>query len=217
MDVVLAIKNTVEGTVEGKEFGWNTITIVALATIFFSFLQGYGIIRQSKEIWRRESGESITPAFFFYNFIYFLTFFVYGIEEKYIAITFNGALCFFYIPILLGLKKFKKFSRLDKILILSMTPMIPLIFIYPDKSHLLFAFSLISLVVIILQFKVILETRKFGAFSVQYLWMFFITSVFWSIYYMATKNWLLEIPCVAGVSLYCLVLILEKKWRDNTE
>ena len=102
-------------TVEYKEFGFNALTISASATIIFSLLQAYGIFGQSQKIWRNKSGEALSGTFFFYNFFYFLIFFIYGISEKSVAMSFNGALCFLYIPILIGLKKYKGFTKIEKI------------------------------------------------------------------------------------------------------
>jgi uncharacterized protein with PQ loop repeat len=207
------INNIIQSTVEYKNFGFNALTISAIATIIFSLLQGYGIWKQSQEIWRKESGEAIAATFFFYNFFFFVIFLIYGLEEKSLAITLNGALSFFYLPILLGLKKFKGFTRGEIISAILMLPIIPAIIICPEKNLVLFVFSSISVIVIVKQFKEIMKDRDLGALSTKYIWMFLVTSIFWFIYYVTTKKWLLEIPCAIGTLLYGLVLILDKKFR----
>lgn len=202
----------IQKTIEYREFGLNALTTSAVATILFTFLQAYGICKQAKEIKEKKSGEAITSIFFFYNFFYFFIFFVFGIIENSLAIIINGTLCFFYLPILFGLKKYKKFSKLDIILIFLMLIASSSIFFYPHKEQILFAFSFISLFVIIKQFREFIRERSLGAFSLKYLQMFFITSIFWCIYFAATGQWLLEITCVIGTLLYALVLIIQKKW-----
>jgi uncharacterized protein with PQ loop repeat len=204
-----------KNAIEYKEFGLNALTISASATILFSLLQGYGILGQSNKIWKTKSGEALSGTFFFYNFFYFLIFLIYGINQKSIAMSFNGALCFLYIPILIGLRKYKGFSKGEKITAGFMSLIVPAMILYSQKHQLLFLFSLIAIVAIVNQFKEIFKTGDFGALSRKYIWMFFITSIFWSIYFAATENWLLEIPCVTGTVLYCLALIFEKIKRPT--
>lgn len=202
-------------TLEYKDFGFNALTVSAIGTILFSLLQGYGILGQSHKIWRAKSGEAISSTFFFYNFFYFLIFLIYGIDEKSVAMSFNGALCFLYIPILVGLRKFKGFTKTEIISALLMFLIVPAMLFYQQKHQLLFLFSLVAIIAIVNQFKEIFRSGKFGILSIKYVWMFFVTSIFWCIYYAATKNWLLEIPCVTGTVLYSLVLILEKTKRSS--
>lgn len=203
----------IKKTIEYQEFGLNALTISAVATILFTFLQAYGICKQAKEIRDKESGEAIASVFFFYNFFYFFIFFVFGIMENSLAIVINGALCFFYLPILYGLKKYKKFSKKDITLIILMLIASSSVFFYPHKDQILFSFSFISLFVIAKQFKEFIKEKSLGAFSLKYLQMFFITSIFWCIYFAATGQWLLEITCVIGTMLYALILILQRKWK----
>lgn len=202
-----------KNTVEYKEFGFNTLTVAAIMTILFSFLQAYGIYKQGKEIWQKKSGEAIASVFFFYNFFYFFIFLIFGLMENKLAVIINGSLCFFYIPVLLGLKKYKKFSSLDRLMIILMLIASSSIFFYPRKDQLLFAFSLISLIVIIKQFREFIKERQLGAFSKKYLQMFFVTGIFWCIYFAAIGQWLLEITCVIGTILYALILILQRRWE----
>ena len=209
------IISIIEETLEYKNLGLNALTISAIATILFTLLQSYGILKQGKEIRQKKSGESITPIFFVYNFFYFFIFFIYGLYENSIAMTLNGALSFLYLPILAGLKKYKGFSKKEIFLSLIMFLIVPAMFIYPERNHLLFFFSGISIIVVLKQFRELLKEGTFGALSIKYIWMFFVTSIFWCIYFAATEKWLLEIPCIIGTSLYAFVLILEKKLRTR--
>jgi len=202
----------IRNTVEYKNFGLNVLTISAIATIMFSFVKGYGIVKQGNEIWKKKSGESVSPIFFFYNLFFFSIFFIYGIEEKSLAIICNGSLFLFYIPILIGLKKYKGFSSREIFGAMIMSLVIPAVFFF-DKRQVVFTFSLIAVVAVIAQTKEIWKTKNFGAFSLKYLQTFFITSIFWSVYYTVTKNWLLLTLNIAETTALGIALILEKKWR----
>lgn len=206
-----------QDTVEYKNFGPNFLTGSAIATIIFSFVKGYGITRQGMDIWKEKSGESISPIFFFYNLFFFFIFFIYGIEgndaeEKSIAITCNGSLFLFYIPILIGLKKYRGFSLKEIFAAIIMSLVIPAVFFF-DKRQVVFAFSILAVVAVTAQFKEIWKTKKFGAFSLEYMQTFFVTSIFWDVYYAVTKNWLLLTLNIAETIAFGIALILERKWR----
>jgi len=202
-------------TIEYKEFGLNALTISAIATILFTFLRAYGVCEQAKEIYKNKSGEAIDTVFYFYNFFYYFIFFVLGIKENSLAIIINGSLSFIHIPVLLGLIKYKSFKKLDIIFILLMLIASSSVFYYPHKDQILFAFSCISLIVIIKQSKEFLRKRSLGNFSLKYLQVFFVTNLFWCIFFAATGQWLLEVACVIGTILYALILILQRKWKSE--
>src|SRR5680860_14422 len=89
----------------------HALTISTGTIIILSFIKGFGIIKQGIDIWKKKSGKSVSPIFFFYNFFYFLIFLLYGLEGKDTAFIVNGSLSFLYLPILLGLKKYHVFFK----------------------------------------------------------------------------------------------------------
>ncbi len=201
-------------TVEYQNFGLNALTISAIATIIFSFIKGCGIVAQGTKIWKDKTGKSISPVFFFYNFFYFLLFLTYGIEEKSIAIIVSGLLCLLYLPIIIGLKKYRGFSKKEIGLIAIISLIIPASFIF-SKSQTIFIFSIAAILAIFTQVKEVWSTKNFGAFSVRYLQTFLVATLFWGIYYATTKNWLLGALNNAEIILLTTALILEKKWRPK--
>lgn len=204
----------ITNTVEYQNFGLNALTISAIATIIFSFIKGYGVIAQGIEIWKHESGENISPIFFCYNFFYFLLFLTYGIEEKSIAIICSGSLCLLYLPIILGLKKYRGFYKKELYFIAFMSLIIPASFFF-DKSQLIFIFSAAAAVAIFSQAKEVLKEKKFGALSVRYLQTFLAATIFWGIYYLMTRNWLLSTLNFTEIIILTTALILERKWRPK--
>lgn len=210
IDIVRIFQNTVEY----KNFGANFLTASAIVTIILSFVKGYGIVKQGIDIWKKETGEKVSPIFFFYNLFFFSIFFIYGIEGKSIAITCNGSLFLFCIPILIGLKKYRGFSLKEIFGAGVMSLIIPAVFLF-DKRQVVFAFSLVAAVAVIVQFKEIWKEKNFGAFSLEYMQTFFITSIFWGVYYTVTKNWLLLTLNIVETITLGIALILEKKWRKN--
>ena len=203
-----------EKTIEYKNFGLNALTISAIATIIFSLISGYGVGRQAWKIWSEKSGKSVSPIFFAYNFFYFLIFFVYGFEEKSLAIIISGSLCLLYLPILFGLKKFRGFTFSDITMMLAMATVIPLLFFF-DKEKIVSLFSLAAVIAIISQIKEIWKKKDFGAFSIVYLYTLLINSVFWCIYYTATKSWFLDSLSIAEGLFISASLIINRKWKKR--
>jgi uncharacterized protein with PQ loop repeat len=201
--------------VEYQNFGFNTLTISALATIFFSFFQGYGAIAQSKKIWHEESGETITVLFFVSNFWYFMSFFIYGIYQDSIAITLNGAVGFLYIPILMGLKKFKGFAISETIFSLLGFLVIPAMILVGQKNIVLTAMILMVAPFTIIQFYEFIKSRSLGAFSIKYVIIFFTTSAFWLIYSIAILKWPLIILNGATTTIYLVVIFLNHKFKKR--
>lgn len=201
---------------ENEEFIIFLLKISTIATIFFSLIKGFGITKQGIDIWKKKSGKNVSPTFFFYNFFYFLIFLMYGLEEKDLAISVNGCLCFLYLPILMGLRKYRGFSKKEIYLIAIMGLIIPVSFIF-SKSQTIFIFSAAAIVAIFSQIKEVWSLKNFGTFSVRYLQTFLVATLFWGIYYALTKNWLLGSLNFAEIIVLTCALILEKKWRPKKE
>jgi len=206
------MKVILQKMVEFQNFGLNALTISAAVTIFFSLVKGYGVFRQGKEVWEKRSGENVSPIFFSYNFLYFLIFLVFGLQEMSLAIIANGSLCLFYLPILVGLKKFRGFSKKELGMITLMSLVIPAIFLF-EKERVVFAFSICGGIAIFIQGKEIIKERSFGAFSIRYLQTFFAASLFWGIYYACTNNYWLGFLNGCEVIILGIALALERHWR----
>lgn len=210
-----------KNSIEYQNFGLNALSISAIATICFSIMQGYGAIAQNNKIWREKSGETIKILFFVYNFWYFFSFFIYGIAQNSIAITFNGAIGFLYIPILIGLHKFKGFSRKEVILSLLGFLVVPAMIFIPQKNYVLLVIVILICPITIEQFIEFIRNRGLGAFSIKYVIIFFSTSAFWLIYSIAILKWPLIILNAGTTTIYLVVIYLnykfEKQRRETDE
>lgn len=190
------------------------LTISTGATIIISLIKACGIAKQGIDIWKKKSGEKISPIFFFYNFFYFFVFLLYGIEEKDVALTVNGLLSFVYIPILIGLKKYHTFSEKESYFIEMMSLIIPASFFF-DKDKIILVFSVAAAIAIFDQAKKILKEKDFGNLSVRYLQTFLVATILWEFYYLITTNWILGALNIAEIIILITALILERKWRPK--
>ena len=120
---------------EYKNFGFNVLTVSAIATILFATLEGWAVVKQKQKILLNESGKSIANIMFILLTFVFISFIIYGIEIKSLVLIFNGILFLFYFSIIKGLYKYKGFSRLDKFVFLNCVFGILLMLVLKEKTE----------------------------------------------------------------------------------
>lgn len=204
-----------ENFIEIKNFGFNSLTITALMTMLFTIFQGYGVMIQNKMIWRKKSVESLSATLFFLYCFYFIAFFIYGLEKKSVAMTFNGLLAIPYIPIVIGFLKFKRLNFKEKLSLPLTMAVIPLMIIIPSKDIFLLILLMISLVILGTQPLEMIKTKKRGAVEIKFILIFSITSIFWLIYAIAISNWVLIIFNSSALILYAIIISLYYSYKTT--
>ncbi|MEI6835323.1 MAG: hypothetical protein WCK59_00645 [Candidatus Falkowbacteria bacterium] len=197
--------------IEIQNFGWNTMTVTAGLIMFFTIVQAYGIICQSKKIWQSRSGESLSATLFFLGCFYFIGFLFYGLSKHSLAMTFNSLLAIPYIPIVIGLIKFKPLTRLEKISLPLTIAIVPLMIMIEEKDVLLLILSLISLVILITQPLEMIKTGKRGAVNIKFILIYLATSIFWLIYSLVISNLVLIMFNLGALVIYALITHLYYK------
>lgn len=104
-------------TVEYRNFGWNLATISAATVFVVTFPEIWGIIKQNETIWKDKKGDSVSNIMFSYTLSFFLVGAIYGWHLHSVSMVFNAALTgVVQIPILVGLLKFKGFTKKEVVL-----------------------------------------------------------------------------------------------------
>lgn len=199
--------------IEVKNWGFNQIVISSFFTMLFTFFQAYGLIKQNQKIWRHQSGESVSVLLFFSTGAYFLAFIFYALDKNSLAMIFNSLLAIMYIPIMIGLIKFKKFRLFESILCPLSFLFIPAMIITEEKDNLLFAFLMLSLVMIFSQVLEMISQGKTGSAEPKFIIIFCLTCFFWSVYAFSINNLVLEIFNTVAVLLYGSMLVLYYKFH----
>ena len=205
-----------KSTVEYQNWGYNALTFSAIGTFFFTILQMWSFGQQSKLIWASCSGESVSVKMFSYWFFYWMSFSVYGVAGKSIAIVFNGLMFLATAPILLGLYKFKGFVRQEKILFWIFA-LIPLVMYYcpkPQKPTLLLILLMGVLFSIILQPYEIWQKKNAGKVEPKLLAIFAVTAVFWFAYGIVIKDIPLMIFNPLAIVVLLVTLGLWRKYKN---
>jgi uncharacterized protein with PQ loop repeat len=202
--------------VEYVNWGWNALTISAMATFFFSVLQGWGMLKQSQMIGKKTKGESVSVVLYSYWFFYFVSFSIYGANQRSLAMLANS---FLWVPCLLvlcRLMKFKKIKKIEELTFLFFCFMPMAMNLYPDKDRLFMVYLFGILIFMSFQPFEIWQKKDGGAVSPQLLATFFATGVFWFIYACYIGNW----PLIIFNPLACLLIyvtfVLWRKYKPQT-
>jgi len=200
-------------TVEYQNFGFNALTISSLATVIFTLFQGWGFWKQNQSIWKERSGKSVSVNFFSYCCFYFFTFIIYGAYKHGLAMMFNGCLGFVVLPILIGLGKYKGFTRSNVMLILVFGMMIPAMIFTSEKDSLFTMLLFGILFSAITQPYEIWKTKNAGAVDPRLSITFIVNGVFWFVYALSIGNRPLAIFQPIAVVFFSVTLALWKKYQ----
>ena len=199
---------------ELENFGWNVVTIGFCGTIFFTLLAAWGLWQQAKKIWLNKSGQSVSVFWFSYNIFLFSANVVYGYSIKSLALIFNGALLsLMYLPVVIGLAKFKGFRPFQKWLFVLYLGLIILMVIVPIKSQMYLLFSIVNIIALITQPWEIMKNKNSGMVEVRLIVVYLASTMFWVAYAFAIKDWALQIICPTYLIIWIATLILWKKYK----
>jgi len=197
-------------------FAWNAETIGFWGTIFFTFLVSWGLWQQKKSIWKNQSGKSIPVALFSFSAFMTVTILLYGLSLKNLALSINGFLyALIYIPIIVGLWKFKGFTKLEKILFLSFASVTVLNIVLPFKEWFFFGFSLASMAISLMLPIEIYRNKSIGVVNIRFIVTSFVNTIFWLIYGIAIDNWILKITNPYYLILGAINIALWLKYRKS--
>ena len=102
--------NLLKETVEYQDFMANGITAMNLVIVIAAIsgiIQGWGMIKQNNRIWNNKSGAALPLTFFAFQFFYFVAYFIYGFKIRSGALMINNLVGILFVPIIIGLIKFK--------------------------------------------------------------------------------------------------------------
>jgi uncharacterized protein with PQ loop repeat len=199
---------------ELHNFGFNAVTIGFCGTIFFTLISVWGLYQQAKTIWLHQSGQSVSVFWFSYNIFLFNVGLVYGISLSSIALIFNGSLLgLMHLPILIGLGKYKGFTRLEKFSFLIYVILLALTIVLPYKGTLYLLFSFGNVFAQAMQPWEIVKQKNSGRVEVKLLIVYLTSTLFWVIYAFATRNLALEIICPIYLTILTATLVLWKKYK----
>jgi len=201
---------------EYQNWGFNALIVGSVGTIFFTFLEAWGLWRQNKLIWKEKSGESVSVGWFSYLGFLFLTLIVYGYSVKSISIVINGlVLGPLHFPILLGLWKFKGFSHREKLVFTISAMMLLAMILLPWKNIVFVVINFGTIISLSLQPWEIWKNKNAGMVEIRLISVYFVSTVFWVIYAYFLGEWALKIITPIALFLFGLTIFFWLKYRKK--
>lgn len=202
--------------VELQCLGWNVPTFTFLATLFFAVLGAWGLAQQAREIWRQRSGASVSVVWMSVFFFMFVSFFIYGLERRSLALIIQGCCRVpLYVPLLLGLWRFKGFTRRECAVFLCLLVVLVFLVCVPPVSLKYFFFSYLGLAVTVLQPWEIWRAKKAGVVSLKLLTVYVGSTVFWTLYGLAFRDSTIFITALSYVVVYLVTIWLWLRYRER--
>jgi len=202
--------------IELQNFGWNILTVSFIATLCFSFWAAWGLYDQVTKIWKNRSGKPASNVWFIYMSGLFAVGAVYGVSIGSIAVTFSciarGPL---HIPILIGLHRFKGFTRLEWVLLFSLMCVVLVMIFLPMKGWFFLAISIIGLIPTLKLPWEIWREKTSGVVSIKLISVYNASTTFWIIYASVIKDYFLLASTSASFLLFAATTVLWIKFRPR--
>jgi uncharacterized protein with PQ loop repeat len=192
-------------TLEYQNWGWNLLTVAAIATFVIILLQATALILQSRRIWKKENGDSVSVTWISLFGFTFLTFAIYGIYQQGLVMLVNGLLGLLHLPILIGLWKYKRIALSEHVVTVVCVFMIPAIVLLPQKAALLFVFMGVSNCSLLAQAIEIYRKEKVGAVDIRLIMTYLVGAGFWIVYSTAISDYVLMTLMI--MAFMCLSLV----------
>ncbi len=196
-----------ESTREYQEWGLNAATVGAIGATIFIFIEMWGLHKQGRAIQENpeKKGESVSVIWFSYCFFTLVTGIFYGVHIKSALVLFNSIPCgILHIPVLIGLWKYKGFTRQEKILFVLFAGMVPAIAFLPWKNDIFMAISVGVIYAMATQPWELWKTKKRGVVEIRLLAAYTISTAFWVVYAFAIDEWVLEVLTTANLLTLCV-------------
>ncbi|MDP3974998.1 MAG: PQ-loop domain-containing transporter [Candidatus Jorgensenbacteria bacterium] len=205
------IVETLRETVEWKEWGWNMSTFGAMGALATSSLQGMGLWKQGRRIWRDRAAPTISLALFWYSMWYFFAFLVYGIQGKSATMVLASSLAFIHLPIVIGVMRYGRVSRYERWSLYVLPFMVPLMVVaglQGFREELFFGYLLGIIGFLVPQVYRAWKSPSPKDLDPFFIVAFLLTSVFWFIYAFVADSWALKIFNPLAFIFWCIMLAL---------
>src|SRR3989339_375915 len=143
--------------------------------------------------------------------IVIFSYFVYGIFTKEAAIIINGLASLFVVPIVVGLWRFKGFSKIDFFVFLLCVLGFVVMLIFPFKKIMFLLFSFGSILALIAQLVEMHKTKAVGVIEIKLIRVYLVSTAVFVVYSIFVNDWPLLI--ISVLSFILLVIILLSYYR----
>ena len=173
--------------IEYQNLGWNPATFSFIGTVILSIIEGWGIWQQRKTIVTRNSSQSIPMMSNAYYCVFFICFYIYGIQVKSLAMIINGLLAIPFIVMYITALRTPDNEGARK-WHLSFLALVPLM-IFVSYSKEIFGAMILVACLIGTQTPIeILRKKDSGSVELKFLWSLTLSVGFWTVYAWCIKD-----------------------------
>lgn len=197
------------------QYEWTPETISSYGIIFFIAFGSWTLFVQGRKIWKNKSGASVSVMWNFIFFFMFLTYPIIGVERQNNLIVWQGVFrVLFYIPILIGLYRFKGFTKKEMTFARILFMMIFIMVEYPFTGEVIYSvINLFGVIGVFLQGALIKKEQKTGVVSSVLLFAYATNVLFWMWYTYQIKDFFLFTNSALFLSAYVYTIIIWIKFR----
>lgn len=182
------LSQIIGSTVEFQGWGFNALTISFCVSLVLTAIAGWGLLQQNKTIWQDKTARAVSVIWLSYYCVLQLVIFVYGFVIHSAALAVNGLLALLYIPILVGLWKFKGFTNVEKFSVTAFIAALAAMVLLPYKPAFFFAFAVGGLVSAITQPIEMWRKKSAEGLDIRLIGTILLGNVVWLVYGLAVQD-----------------------------
>jgi uncharacterized protein with PQ loop repeat len=188
--------------IELRSPGFNLSTFNVILTLFFTLAEMYGLVLQNRKIITSKSGQSVSNSLMVYFMFMFFSYFIYGIHKHEAALTFNGLIFIFFIPIIINLKKFKGLSGTDIFIGIACFLVLTVLSAISMFESMFIVFSIGGIFALLTQPLLIIFNRTAGEVEIKTFAIYFASNFCWILYGIKFGD-----KPLASISLISLIIL----------
>jgi uncharacterized protein with PQ loop repeat len=200
-------------TLEYQHWGVNALTVSFFLSVAITLITAWGLVQQNQTIWRKREVEAVSIFWLVYYAILQLAILIYGASMHSAALVVNGLLALLYIPILLGLWKFKGFSLMENISAGILASAILSMLFLPFKSQFFFVFALGGLLSASMQPIEMWQKKSARGVSIRLISTLLLGNIIWFVYGLAVHDWVLIIVNALAFIIFGTTALLWKRYE----
>jgi hypothetical protein len=195
---------------------WTPERTLSYGITFFIIFGSCALFVQARKIWKNRSGASVSATWTLIFFAMFVTYMILGEDKRENALLFwQGVFrVAFYIPILIGLFRFKGFTKKDTLLARSLFLIIFFMVEYPSTREFLYSVvNFLGVVGVAAQGRLIQKEQKTGVVSPILLFAYAANATLWVWYTHAINDNLLFLNSTLFLAAYAYTIYMWVKIR----
>lgn len=201
---------------ELENLGWNILTIGFLATLVISVILAWGMLQQVATIWRHRSAQSIALPMFIGTGTLMLIQLLYAIDIASIALGFASATVgTTVLLVVFSTWRFRGLMAGEWVVLGLGLGAVLFTLLTPYKWLMFLTFSFVTVVSSSWQPITIWRNRSAGDLDKKLIWKLYVSTWFWILYGLATKDLVLLICVPCFFTIHTFNLVLMKKFPPN--